>query len=1309
MWFATTNGLIRYDGHEMRVFQENPLDATSVGDNYTRELAEDHNGDLWVGTGHGELYRYNRRQGNFTHIEKDPGADFSNEVRDLLLDSAGRVWVANNFGLELVDKEELSRKQYFAAGHPIHHYLLESLLEDHQGNIWIGTGGRGLHILDPNTGKSQKMDDNLVPGAGSMRDIILDMFLADDGKIWMAHDNELLSCIDPIKKVFSSVTITRPDQSPVRGIWKIEEAADGALWLGTRDQGLIHFVPSSGKLTFYEDDPLRFGSLSQDIVGSILKTKEALWIGHFGRGVDQVYLGEFGLEQIPLQTGVDKEAYIRRVVEDHNGQIWAATHGFGLYRFDPGSGLTTHYTNDPGNRNGLAHDLVWDLLVDPEGLLWIATHAGLQAYDGETDRFVSYPIEKDDGDLPVRSLLQDGEKNLWIGTFSGVYRMVRGTERPEFFELPQTNPAFIVLDLFQDSKEYIWASVFGVGVYRIDPNTAEVDYFNNDPKDLQSLSGNIVLHFAEDGQGNLWLGTQGGGLGLFVPETATDSSHFQHWRPYNSELPNENVWDIYTDKGPNLWLKTDAGLVTFNTQNQKVTSYQFPGISKGFRMDTQADKPERVFLRAGDRIYRFSPDSISQNGEIPPVRITTLEINGKDVLPKGHFEANATNFPILDQSILFTESLDLRYWQNDLTFEFSALNFIQPEKNQYKFKLEGYDSEWTETDAWNRRIRYTNLSPGNYQFRVIASNNDGIWNETGSTLALRIAFPWWHTWWAYFAYALLLFLTIRSIYNFQLNRRLIENEALRLKELDIAKNRLFTNVTHEFRTPLTVILGMAHKIKEAPQEWLSEGLDAIQRNGRQLLQLVNQMLDLSRLEANSLQLAYQQGNVVAYLAYLVQSYQSFAASREIDLLWESSEKEVTMDYAPDALAKILGNLLANAIRYTPAAGKIIVRLNLENAEQLKKVRLTVQDTGIGVPEDQSARIFDRFYHIEQPLSDEGEISGSHYPSDGGTGIGLALVRELVELMEGHISVESKLQVGTTFRIDLPVRNTAPSSGHWDPVAPTFTILEARNSATTTKVEDTQLPIALIIEDNADVTRYLESCLVNRYEVHTAVDGKQGVERAIGLVPDIVICDVMMPELDGYQVCYTLKNDQRTSHIPIVMLTAKVDRHSRLHGLRQGADAYLAKPFDPEELSLKLNNLLELRQKIQAHLMDFPQNDGGQTPLFPKEDAFLQELQSTVLSKISDETFGIPEICEALAISRSQLHRKLKAITGKSASLVIRSIRLNEARNRLLETEQTIMEIAYQVGFSNPSYFSTVFSETFGMSPSEMREKRPMRQ
>jgi signal transduction histidine kinase/DNA-binding response OmpR family regulator len=552
-------------------------------------------------------------------------------------------------------------------------------------------------------------------------------------------------------------------------------------------------------------------------------------------------------------------------------------------------------------------------------------------------------------------------------------------------------------------------------------------------------------------------------------------------------------------------------------------------------------------------------------------------------------------------------------------------------------------------------------------------------------------------------------LVILLIWFYQFRQKYLLRETTRLKELDDFKTRLYTNITHEFRTPLTVVLGMAAQIKENPKAWLSEGVDAIIRNSKQLLDLVNQMLDLSRLESGAMPLHLQQAEIVPFLSYLTQSFQSFAASKNIQLHFTSEVNECILDFDADKLTKVVSNLISNAVKYTPKGGHIYVKIR----QLQQQLELCIADTGMGIPEEQLPFIFDRFYQVTPPQpSPKGREHRYSSPSGGGwqgvegTGIGLALTKELLQLMQGTIQVASKLGEGTAFIILLSIKRTAPVLPNsafmtekeilHPPVAPASSLDTSSNG---------DLPIALIMEDNRDVVHYLSTCLKNQYQLEVAFDGAAGIEKAMEVIPDIIISDVMMPEKDGFEVCATLKQDMRTSHIPIILLTAKADMAARLEGLEYGADVYLEKPFEKKELEVRLRKLIELRKHLQQKYQSAKLEDVSPDQESDRELLFLKQLETVLLESISNEDFRVePDLCRAMRMSRPQLYRKIKALKDQSPSEYVRSVRMQQARHLLLTTDLNVGDIAQQVGFKEHSYFTQVYHTTFSETPIETRNQ-----
>ncbi|NNF32835.1 MAG: response regulator, partial [Saprospiraceae bacterium] len=590
-----------------------------------------------------------------------------------------------------------------------------------------------------------------------------------------------------------------------------------------------------------------------------------------------------------------------------------------------------------------------------------------------------------------------------------------------------------------------------------------------------------------------------------------------------------------------------------------------------------------------------------------------------------------------------------------------------------------------------RTARYTNLDPGEYSFMVTACSSDGIWNEEGAIFSFSIASPWWKRWWAYSLYGILGLGFLYSINRFQLNRRLEKAETIRLKELDNTKNRLFTNISHEFRTPLTVISGMTSHIKESPEKWLDEGTTIIDRNCARLLDLVNQMLDLSKLESGKLGLQLVQADIIPFVKYLCESFNSLTEESEIKLTIYPEIEELYMDFDPQKLSTIVINLLSNAIKFTMPGGKIIVHLNSMEKNGGELFLIKVKDNGTGISADELDNIFNRFHQVDNSSTRVGE----------GTGIGLALTKELTELMGGSIDVKSLLGKGSEFIVHFPISRNEPITN--DLIIPHQTPKKHSYIPPVEWAEKADLPLALIIEDNEDVAKYLKACLDEKYSLIYSRNGIDGIKVAFERIPDIIISDVMMPGKDGYEVCSTLKNDERTDHIPIILLTAKASLQDKISGISHGADAYLIKPFHKAELFTRLEQLMLLREKMMKKIHQDSYSLLLKKQVEGAEAKFLKKAIDLIHAHISDHSFGSVQLAHKLHFSESQVYRKLKAITGKSTAVFIRSVRLQKAKELILNGDDTISSIAYNVGFNDPSWFSRAFKEEFGYTPSELHK------
>lgn len=653
----------------------------------------------------------------------------------------------------------------------------------------------------------------------------------------------------------------------------------------------------------------------------------------------------------------------------------------------------------------------------------------------------------------------------------------------------------------------------------------------------------------------------------------------------------------------------------------------------------------------------------------------------------------------------------LAFNNNEIRFEYSAPIYDEPGKIQYQVLLEGNDDSWSNWSLETKKD-YTNLAEGEYTFRVRSKNIYGHIGEE-ATFTLSILPPWYRTWWAYLILSILGFGLIYSLIKWRIHRlkkqtkelaelvqertqevltqkNQLAKQAKRLQELDQVKSQFFTNISHELRTPLTVIRGMSEQIQKDPGRWLDQGIPLIQRNTGQLLDLVEQILDLRKLESGKLSLNFKQLDVVQFIQYIIESFQSLAESKGIFLSFSAQVQDPLMDIDKDKFLRIISNLLSNAIKFTPKGGRIKIRMRQEGQQLL----IQVSDTGMGIPEHQVEHIFERFYQVDDSDTRQGE----------GTGIGLALVAELVKLLGGGIEVQSEIGKGSTFQLFLPIYQNAPLADQENKSRESlaFPIVQSHPSEPISPRENNgQLPSLLIVEDNEDVVQYISTFLQDHYQIQLAQDGEEGIEKALERIPDLIISDIMMPRKNGFDLCHSLKQHEFTSHIPIILLTAKADVDSRIHGWKSGADAYLAKPFNEEELLAVLEKSLELRTRMQARYASPGPLPESSDPAVQVEDAFISKVKQIIWDNLEDEDFKVPALCKELGLGRTQLHNKIKALTGRSTSLYVRLIRLNKAKELLLSTDMHVSEVSYAVGYSNPSYFSRIFEEEFGVRPSKI--------
>ncbi|CCH52648.1 Sensor protein evgS [Fibrisoma limi BUZ 3] len=1278
IWLATRDGLCRHDGLRFKIYRHDPEDIRSLSFSSILEIKEDSRGRIWVLTENNHVDCFNPvteqtvRVSNSTAFRQAIGRDI---LVSIAPDQQGNVWVATQMNgfFRLSPDGSVQHHHWTAVNDSVQH-VLQTILPDRQGHLWLATTD-GLHRFNLSSGQSTAYGTE----HGLPQPRVWNVHQRANGELMLAFPNQF--------------AIFDPNQGKVRRRVTLPDGQAGQIPVFTTDYRGRDFVnqhPFSDQngLTIVPADP-KFRQYSP--LSVLVDHSNVLWIGTSGDGVvkydlnkqpfnGRPYVMNFHVDWMTQQFGVpaasipavirNEWSFSLRYLFDNKKNLWVAGAKTPPYRYDP---VTRQFT-----------------LVQPTGIPahWI-----------------------NDGSFRLTALAKGQQGEMW-GLLGPDQRVVvrYNTEHNRFtafpLPLPANHPYQIVAMAVDGGRIYLATQQHGL--LRADLSTNRLIHWSSIPNETNSLPVNDLLCLAQppSQHNTLWIGTYGNGLCRLDKLTGK----IQRFTDRNG-LPNNVIYAIQPDGQGHLWLSTNRGLCWFNINTYEVRSYTSDDGLPGDEFNRFHDVmlPDGRVVFGGVNGYTvFNPHRVREDGFKPVVALTALRINNQAV------NANDPESPIRE-SINEVKELILDYRQNFLSFDFAALQFNHSAKNQYRYKLVGLDEDWVYSGT-QATATYTNLSPGTYNLVVNTSNTSGIWSPHLHQIRIVIEPPIWATWWAYVCYALMLlgavawFVRVR-VKRVQMRHRmeLREQESLQLKALDEIKSRFFSNITHEFRTPLTLILAPLEELLReitAPQQ--HSRLSTAYRNASQLLRLINQLLDLAKLEAGSLPVKLSQGDLVGFVEQCVSSFADEADRRQIQLRVQHQTMHRFYWFDTEKLEKIVNNLVANSLKFTGQHGSVDVsitsRLLSERASTAEDetpdslIRLTVTDTGVGIARHKLPHIFDRFYQADQTAN----------RSAAGTGIGLALAKELVDAMQGTISVESRPGQGTTFTVELPCRLARSTSVVDEPlVQPLPVRLSVQPLVAPTAVPSNPDPAhILLVEDNDDIAAYVTSLLSTDWHITRASNGQAGIELALTDSPDLIISDVLMPELSGYDVCRSLKENPLTSHIPIILLTARASTDSRVEGFTAGADDYLAKPFSVEELRWRIRNRLEQQRRLRMHYRTQLLREGNIPPQAPQpsvDDDFLNKIYSTLEAHLDDSTFGVEPLAESVSMSRMHLHRKLKALTGMSANELIRAVRLNRAAELLL-TNVPVSEVAYQVGFEAPAYFSRVFKEQYGLTPTEFAEQ-----
>ena len=1315
IWFGNARGLDRYDGYNFTSYKY-PGDSINFRNDFPGTISEDNEGNIWIGSYSGGLEKLDPETKTFMHYLPDPQqpeTEWCNIVFAVYTDKKDVMWVGTGNGFYRYNKSNqtfTSFRHDDKDPHSLGHNTVNVIYEDVSGILWLATGG-GLDRFDRETNEFYHYWHYPNNEWGDRRTALhwVNSIIEDNARVlWLGTSGGL---VEFDRKAETFISYIHDPQNPLSNPLSICEDSSGHIWIATL-AGLDVFNKKTKTFSNYVHDEKDPGSLSSNEVTSVFMDRSgALWISTGGTGVNKLNCPNPLFKKYiysPWKKGTLSSDKVYYLFENKRGTIWVCT-AKGLEVFDT---KTEAFINPPyyiDSYNAIFQDTSGSLLICPG-----PASGGLYKFD-QNNRWTCY-IDSFKGTYaatftePLTSLYPSRNDQFWIGTAKGnLYSFSPSTYKKKWITNIKKAPSTI----YEDSYGLVWFGSTATGLFCYDLFRDTNSRFNSDQKNSLMLNATI-LSFYEDRTRILWFGSD---KGLYRYNRSNNTFTPV---PDKDEFLSFGVYKILEDDHDNLWMSTRKGITKFNPLTGQFKNYYSSSEFAGIKFYIQAGcrtKNGEMYFGGENGFIRFHPDSIKDIPFIPPIVITS--------------------FQKFEKPVPFGKEVKLPHTDNFISLEFAALSFVNSEENQYAYMMEGLDKDWIYCGT-RRYASYPNLDPGEYVFRVKGSTGNRIWNETGASLRIIINPPWWRTTWAYIFYVLFILGIIYFTWKMQLKRISIKHEnemnrfeAQKLHEVDEIKSRFFTNISHEFRTPLTLILGPVKQMIEIIKDGkMKDELSIVLKNANKLLGLVNQLLDISKLESGNMKLQTIPRNVVPLLKGLVLSFTSYSERKRITLNFNSSEDEIIAYVDKDKIEKIITNILSNAFKFTPEGGRIEVTVQPKPSSfpplvkgELKggSVEISIRDTGIGISKEKMSKIFDRFYQVD----------GSHTREQEGTGIGLALTKELVELHKGKIEVESEEGKGTRFTISIPLgkehlkpeeivepdkdedkeyacppNSTSAREKEKDKIITEFdedTKIKAEQKIDAALLEKESLLLLLIVEDNFDVRNYIKDNLKKDFRVLEAIDGEDGWNKAIDPAiggTDLIVSDVMMPKMDGFKLCEKLKTDERTSHIPVILLTAKAASTDKIEGYETGADDYIMKPFEPEELRARIKNLIEQRKRIHQHFQKNGIFELDRTIITSVDKKFLKKAFEIITQNISDSSFTIETFADKLYVSKSLLRKKIVSLIGEPPVELIKRIRLKKATELIEKNFGNLSEIALEVGFNNPAYFSECFKKQFGVSPSQ---------
>ena len=1286
MWIGTRDGLNRYNGYEIEVLRHHRADTNSLLGNNIRDLKVDGNNKLWILSAEGI---------SNINLKNEVLTNFPNQNINCFFVSDNNIWVGTNLGLFYLDKES---SKYIAASQIFPHQIkINEIFEDVDGDLLIGTSAKGLYKYDSKSGDLEVLVDVEVSC----------IYKSSKGLIWLGTTEQGVYCLQNDKVIAKYNKSLGLAHNVVRDI---TEDKQGRIWIGTF-LGLSILDPEKEHFTnYYQSDKKPYG-LSHNSIYTLFRDQEgSIWIGSYFGGVN-IYNSKTNVFRHYIANYDQNRSINYRVVgsmlEDNDKNLWIATEGGGLNFFDRKKNKFKYITKGD-DAYSLSHNSVKSLYLDDKDRLWIGTHlGGLNVLDTKTGKIKKYLKNEDKAySIPsnIISAIIPFEGNLLLGTNKGVVLFdVENKRFISFFERKDIKEKIgqKIYALLLDRNQRLWIGSENKGLSLYDLKSGDLKNFRNDFQNPKSIGSNFVYQIYQDHMRRVWIATSGGGLNRYHPE---DDS-FTTYTSNEYDLPSDFIYGIAESRYGFLWIATSKGISRFDVEDESFRAYDYQNgfpLSEINERGLYITSDGEVFIGGIHGMVSFYEKELQNQTTVHPLYFTALRINNKEVHP-------GDKSGILSSTLPFTESIRLNSSHSVISFDFTSFNYLKTNKTRYAYKLEGFDSDWVDA-GYRRSVNYTNLKSGTYTFTVKEKLRQG---EDGAETSMQIIIdpPYYNTWWAYLIYIAIVGSVLFYINRVLISKALLEDNLKKeqrdkehIREMNRSKLQFFTNISHEFRTPLTLILGQLESLLDestsiAPK--IYNKMLVAYKNSFRLKKLIDELLEFRKQELGHMKLHINEHDFVDFARAVFESFSEYAIKRKISYKMVCHQNRIPLWFDARQLEKVLFNLLSNAFKFTPEDGSVYLMIDCSTTEVIVKVI----DSGSGMPEEYIDKIFDRFYQVDNINKQKHQYLGS--------GIGLALTKGIVNEHGGKIKVESKAGEGSCFEVYLPLgkdhfqnNKIVFDEEQTFEISPHSALLaeEISELVNTEKPMDDLLPkfaSLLIVEDNAEVRNLLISFFNEEYKVIVAENGQVGLERAIEFQPDLIISDVMMPVMTGTEMCQRLKTELITSHIPVILLTAKDAMEYKLEGMEIGADDYITKPFNRKLLQARCRNLIKSRKLLQESFLTNPVLAINKLATSSLDIELMEKAVEVVEKHMDDSKFDVNMFAKELCLGRTSLYAKIKGITGQTPNDFILSSRLIKAAFMLRsEPGVSVAEVAYSVGFTTPRYFSKCFSDHFKISPSK---------